>query len=312
MDEQKRAMIDAVKAGLLENIPAMRKLNCEIPVSGERRNLTMPDREIPIVYYKAEKEHAPLIIGFHGGGYMLGGAALNDDMWLAVRDSLEMNVASVDYRKSPEYQWKEALDDAYDASVYLKEHASEFGFDPEKIYVMGTSSGGGLAASVCLYANRQKNNLYTGQILLYPFLDTDTDPDSKGEGSLTGPIMYVFNELHCSPQESKNPLVSPVFALQEDLIGLPPAILVYAENDNLKTEGRQYAEMLRGAGVPVADQLVAGMSHGYFDSGFTDPSELEHGFLSMVSVSESDKKLLKDGSFHTASLETLEFIKENL
>ena len=307
MDEKKRAAIDAVKAGIQEEVKVMRKLNREIPVSGERINLAMPDREIPIVYFKAHKEHAPLIIGFHGGGYLFGGAALNDDMWLAVRNSLDMNIASVDYRMSPDYQWKEALDDAYDSSVYLKEHAAEFGFDSEKIYVLGASAGAGLAASVCLYANRKKNNLYTGQILLYPFLDVDTDPDSKGEGSLTGPIMYVFNELHCSPQEAKNPLISPVYATMEDLTGLPPAIVVYADYDNLKTEGMQYAAMLRSAGVPVADRLADGMTHGYFENGFTDPSKIEQGFLS-----DMDKKLLNDGSFHTSSLETLEFIKENL
>lgn len=307
MDDKKRAMIDEAKAGVLEEVKVMRKLNREIPVSGERINLAVPDREIPIVYFKAQKAKAPLIIGFHGGGYLFGGAALNDDMWLAVRDSLNMNVASVDYRMSPEYQWKEALDDAYDASVYLKEHAAEFGFDPEKIYVLGASAGAGLAASVCLYANRKKNNLYTGQILLYPFLDVDTDPDSKGEGSLSGPIMYVFNELHCSPQEAKNPLISPVFASREDLTGLPPAIVVYADYDNLKTEGMQYAAMLRSAEVPAADRLAEGMTHGYFENGFTDPSKIEQGFLSDI-----DKKLLNDGSFHTASLETLEFIKENL
>ena len=307
MDDKKRAMIDEAKAGILEEVKVMRKLNREIPVSGERINLAVPDREIPIVYFKAQKAQAPLIIGFHGGGYLFGGAALNDDMWFAVRDSLNMNVASVDYRMSPEYQWKEALDDAYDASVYLKEHAAEFGFDPEKIYVLGASAGAGLAASVCLYANRKKNNLYTGQILLYPFLDVDTDPDSKGEGSLSGPIMYVFNELHCSPQEAKNPLISPVFASGEDLTGLPPAIFVYADYDNLKTEGMQYAAMLRSAGVPAADRLAEGMTHGYFENGFTDPSKIEQGFLS-----DMDKKLLNDGSFHTASLETLEFIKENI
>ena len=67
---------------------------------------------------------------------------------------------------------------------------------------MGCSAGANLAASVCLYANQQKNHLFQRQILMYPFLDSATDPDSKGKGSLEGPIMYVFNELQTGGSQS--------------------------------------------------------------------------------------------------------------
>lgn len=307
MDAKKQELIEQVKAAVLKEARGMRELNAVVPVTGTRYDLPVNGREINIVYFQAKQEHAPLIIGFHGGGYLFGGSALNDDMWSAVRDELEMNVASVDYRQSPDYQWREALDDAYDASVYLKEHAVDFGFDPEQIYVMGASAGAGLAATACIYAKQLETPIYKGQILLYPFADAATDPDSKGEGSLTGPVMYVFNELHCSPKEAQNPLVSPVFVTTEEAAGLPPAIIVYADIDCLKHEGMRFAETLLAAGVPVADRLEEGMPHGYFENGFSDPEKMELSFLSEMEVN-----LIKDGSCHRSSEKTMAFIKENL
>ena len=76
---------------------AMRDLNTRIPVSGTRYVVPAEGREIGIVYYSAPSEHAPLILGFHGGGFLFGGNALNDAMWSAVAKRLNMNVASVGY-----------------------------------------------------------------------------------------------------------------------------------------------------------------------------------------------------------------------
>ena len=115
--------------------------------------------------------------------------------------------------------------------------------------------------------------------LLYPFLDLDTDPAAKGPGSLDGPIMQVFNEMHCLPEETKNPLVSPVFAQDHELEGLPAAIIVLADNDNLRPEGQTYAHMLSQAGVSVAHTVSEGMPHGFFESGFGEISDAEMDFL---------------------------------
>ncbi|MEI3340666.1 MAG: alpha/beta hydrolase fold domain-containing protein [Eubacterium sp.] len=155
-------------------------------------DLPVQDRQINIVYFRAKREHAPLILGFHGGGFLFGGNAMNDAMWSAVRDALDVNVASVEYRKSPDYRYKEALDDAYDAAVYMKNHAEEFGFDENRISVMGCSAGAGLAATVCLHAKEKGGVLFQNQILMYPFLDASTDPDSKGEGNVGGPSLMCL------------------------------------------------------------------------------------------------------------------------
>lgn len=302
-----RDVIEQVKRAVCEEAQEMRRLNQIVPVSGKRMQIPMGNREIDVVYYPAREKNAPLILGFHGGGYLFGGSALNDAMWKETGEKTGAAIASVDYRQSPDYQWKEALDDAYDAAVYFYEHAEEYHIDKHKISVMGCSAGAGLAASVCLYAKQKNQKLFSNQILMYPFLDLATDPDSKGEGSIGGPIMYVFNELHCKPEETKLSLVSPVYAESEELKELPPAIVCYADQDSLKAEGVQYAAMLRATGVSVADMVAEGMPHGFYESGFGKISESEMNFLG-----DDVKQMIRDGRIAKASQECLEFVVEHL
>lgn len=302
-----RFIIDQVKEAVVKEASGMRALNKELPTSGKRMDIHVGDREINIIHFSAKSQKAPVIIGFHGGGFLFGGNAMNEKLWTAIRDYLDINVISVEYRKSPDYQWREALEDAYDATLYLYEHSDEFGFDKNQIYVMGGSAGAGLAASLCIYAKMKGFHAIKKQILIYPFLDCDTDPMSKGEGSLTGPIMYVFNELHCKPEETKMSLVSPIFASLEELEGLPQAIMYMADNDNLKHEGFKYAQMLKDAGVDVVFGQAKGMPHGYIETGFGENFPGEFHFLDESVVAQ-----IESGETYKASMETLEFIKENL
>lgn len=296
-----------VKRQVIEEAKEMRKLNQVIPVTGKRYDLDVGNRKVNIVYYPSRHNNAPLLLGFHGGGFLFGGNAMNDVMWSAVRDRLGMNVASVEYRKSPDYQYQAALDDAYDAAVYLYHHADEFGFDQERISVMGCSAGACLSATLCIYAKQKGGISFEHQILFYPFLDAATNPDEKGEGSLTGPIMHIFNELHCTPEEARYAVVSPVYAGVEEITGLPHAIFVTADFDALKHEGFKYAEMLKCAGVKTDVTLSRGMPHGFFEVGFGDGKEAELAFLSA-----EEKEMVQNGAFARASKEALEFVAERL
>ena len=302
-----REIIEQVKAAVCKEALEMRKLNETVKVSGRRMYITMPDRQIGVAFYPAENPDAPLILGFHAGGFFFGGSVLNDAMWKETGKQLGAAIASVEYRKSPTYQYMDAIEDAYDAAVYFQEHSAEYGIDSNKISVMGCSAGANLAAAVCLYAKEKgQESLFCSQILMYPFLDLATDPDSKGNGSLQGPVMYVFNELHCKPEEATLPLVSPVFAHEKELEGLPKAIICYADIDCLKAEGQKYAQMLREAGVQVKDMVARGMSHGFYESGFGKISEKEMDFLGA-----DVKEMIRNGKIAETSKECLEFVKRN-
>lgn len=300
-----KKILEEVKRNICKEAEQMRRMNKTIKIQGNRMSIPAKDREIEVVFYPSEKENAPLILGFHGGGFLFGGSALNDDMWRETGKTLGAAVASIEYRKSPEFQYLAALEDAYDAAVYFKTHAENYRINAEEISVMGASAGANLAATLCLYAKQKKNMFFKHQILLYPFLDCATDPDSKGQGSLMGPVMYVFNELHCKPEEAALALVSPVYASEKELEGLPHAIICYADNDNLKYEGQKYAQLLRKAQVPVDDMLSEGMPHGFYESGFGEMSEQDLQFLG-----EDVKRMILDGTIAVKSKECLNFIKD--
>ena len=314
MTREFRKLIDAAKEEMSKNAHGMRAANKMVPVSGQRLKLPLEGREVEIVLYPALNEDGskmegkqPLIVGFHGGGFIFGGCALDDDMWVAVTKTMHVNVASVDYRMSPDHKWKETFLDSYEALLYLREHAVDFGFDGERISVMGQSAGGNLAASVSIWANLKQSIKLDNVVLVYPFLDVYTDPDSKGSGSLTGPMTYAMNELHCDFEDTLNPLVSPVFAEVSMLKGLPNTILDYSEDDNLRFEGMKYGEKLKEAGVSVSENLSEGMPHGFFESGFKTPTEFEMNNL----LGEKGPQIVADGSLARESREALDFINEH-
>ncbi|MBR5931259.1 MAG: alpha/beta hydrolase fold domain-containing protein [Lachnospiraceae bacterium] len=331
-ERQKKKLMEAMKAEMIKQAHGILIADKMIKVSGKRIKLPLEGRELDAVYYPAfkedgsvESELCPLIVGFHGGGFLFGGCAVNDAMWVAVTKSLHCNVVSVGYRQSPEYDWHVCLKDSADAALYLQKHAEEFFSLPGFIYLMGQSAGANLAAAVCLKYNLDRLHLSPGEgfdditldseeaphilncIMLYPQLDGATPPDEKGSGTLAGPVCTIFNELHCNDGNEKNPLVSPTYATSEMLPGLPNTIIVYSENDNLRTEAMNYAKMLREADVPVSEMLAEGMPHGYFESGFKIPTSFEMEFLG-----ENAQELVDSGALHEWSVKTLEFIKENL
>ena len=331
-DREKRKLLDAIKEEMIKQAHGILIADKMIKVSGKRIKLPLKGRELDAVYYPAlhedgsiMTERCPLIVGYHGGGFLFGGCAVNDAMWVAVNKSLHCNVVSVGYRQSPEHDWHDTLKDAADAALYLQKHADEFSSFPDHIYLMGQSAGANLATAVCLEYNLKRLGLTPGDgyddimldsdeapeirncIMLYPQLDGATDNEEKGPGSLSGPVCTIFNELHCSDGNEKNPLVSPSYVSPEMLAGHPNTIIVYCENDNLRSEAENYAKMLNDAGVPVSEMLAENMPHGYFESGFKIPTSFEMEFLG-----ENGQELVDNGALHEWSVKTLEFIKENL
>ncbi len=304
--EYPQEVLDTIKEKIIGEAQGMRAANKIVPVDGERMDLDVGDRSIPVVYYPAEQKNRPLIITFHGGGFLFGGNALDNKLWGYLRENLKVNVASVEYRKSPEYQYKEALDDAYDAAVYLIEHADQFGFDAKDVSVYGASAGASLAATLCIYAKKKGKNLFRRQMLMYPFLDSYTDPAEKGRGSLEGPIMYIFNDMHSSHEEAKQSIVSPVYATREELAGLPAAIFCMAENDNLRHEGFTYAKLLAEADVDVSMIQIANMPHGFVENYFSLSEDNDLSFMG-----EEVIRQLQNGEIEEGTKKCMEFVKEH-
>lgn len=303
MDDQLRAMIEIIKKEVVEQAAGMRQANKVAPVSGRRVMLPLEGRTLDAVYYETSAANAPLIMGFHGGGFLFGGCALDDQMWDAMKRELNANIISIDYRKTPEFCFPAPIEDAYDSAVYLKKHADEFGFDPDHISMSGASAGGNISVGAAVMAAQKGEISFDYLILNYPEVDNYTDPADKGEGSLDVPFMYATSELYLPEGFTDNPLASPLLASEDLLAKMPTVIMRLAENDNLKREGELFAEKLSKLGVEVHYEVAPGMPHGYFEYGFSTGMGMDY-------LGDDIKSLMADGSMPMEAQKGLQFFKK--
>lgn len=221
---------------------------------------------IPARLYRPGQGTLPLLVYFHGGGWVVGSVALSDNFCRALANASGCAVLSVEYRLAPEHRYPAAADDAYTATRWASEHAAELGVDPDRIAVGGSSAGGNLAAVACLMAAERGGPKIALQLLHVPVTDHDFSRASyltNGTGmGLTRAGMQWFWR-HYAPDVARRdqPHASPMRA--KDLRGLPQAIVVVAECDPLRDEGAAFAERLRDAGVPVTYLEYPGMVHAF-------------------------------------------------
>ena len=215
----------------------------------------------------AGADTAPLLVFFHGGGFVFGDLETHDSACRLICRDAGVHVLAVDYRLAPEHPAPAAVDDAYTAYRWAREHAAELGSDPRRVAVGGDSAGGCLAAVVTRLARDAGDPLPSLQWLIYPVTDmrglTRTRTLFSDGFLLTKHDMDWFQDayLQGSGLEVTDPLVSPLLA--EDLSGLSPALVITAGFDPLRDEGEQYAAKLRQAGVVVDERRMSAMTHAF-------------------------------------------------
>lgn len=218
----------------------------------------------------------PLLVYFHGGGWVVGSIETHDGLCRAIANEGPAIVASVDYRLAPENPFPAAVEDAYAAVCALHREAVALGGDPSRMGVGGDSAGGNIAAVVCMLIRDRGGPSLAWQLLAYPVIDCDLDTPSyrecaDGFGLSRDEMAWYWDQYAATAQERIHPQVSPLRA--DNLRGLPPAFVLTAEYDVLRDEAERYAERLKGAGVPVTLKRYDGMIHGFlrrhmfFDTG---------------------------------------------
>lgn len=240
----------------------------------EIENRTIPGRQggIPVrVYRSARSADLPIIVYFHGGGWVLGGLNGHDAICRRIAAENHALVISVAYRLAPQHKYPAAAEDAYDATCWVAEHARDLGGAPEKLIVMGDSAGGNLAAVVSLMARDLAGPQIAFQVLIYPAVDLAHDFPSKklydDTPVLDRQAMDFYRDQYIrEPADLQDPYVSPLLAA--DFQHLPPALILTGEYDPLRDEGKAYAERLRAAGSEVTEVCYPGMAHGFLSFGW--------------------------------------------
>ena len=209
----------------------------------------------------------PVIVWFHGGGWVLGSADQSIPVTRDLAAAAGCVVVSVDYRLAPEHPAPAALVDCSAVTTWVIEHGAEEGWDSSRVAVGGDSAGGNLAA---LVAQEQADAL-RAQLLVYPATDLTRSLPShveNGEGFvLTARVIdwFVKNYLGGTGIDPADPTVSPAAASPRRLGRTARASIITAGYDPLRDEGRAYAEALRAVGVTVDHREWEGQFHPFFN-----------------------------------------------
>jgi acetyl esterase len=210
----------------------------------------------------------PLIIFYHGGGWIWGNMDLYNFFCAHLSDITGAAVLSVDYRLAPKYKFPTAVEDCYDTLLWASAGCRYWKTDPDRIYLVGDSAGGNLAASVSRLARDRKGPAIAGQVLLYPVTDgrmrTNSYEKYKDSPTLTDKQMAFFiNSYQREPKDIFNPLFSPL--LSKDHSRLPQTLIIGAEYDPLHDDGMLYADALSSADTPVKYLEVKKTVHGFIN-----------------------------------------------
>ena len=259
--DEARAQMRAMRAALKQEKPSMASVE-DIAAEG-------PHGAVPLRVYRphavAQDRAAPVVMFFHGGGWVVGDLETHDVFCRHLADAAGAVVVAVDYRLAPEHKFPAAADDCIAATTWVASHASDLGIDAKRIAVAGDSAGGNLATVVAL-ACADGGPKITAQALVYPAVDMRLAHESYtrvGSGfTLTSGSMKWFRDHYLAgAHQIEDWRASPI--LSPDLGKTPPAYVTVATLDPLHDEGEAYAKALEAAGVPVMFRRVEGHMHGF-------------------------------------------------
>jgi acetyl esterase len=225
-----------------------------------------PAGELPVRVYTPEGSPPfPIVVFFHGGGWVVGTLDTYDPLCRALAAVTPAVVVSVDYRLAPEHRWPAAVEDAYAATEWASRNAAALGGAQHRLAVAGDSAGGNLAAVVALGARDRGGPAIAFQLLVYPVLDVAGGTASWQEYAdgyhLTADGMRWYWDHYLGGADGAAPDASPLRAAFVG--GLPPALVIGAEYDILRDEGEAYAARLAEAGVDATASRHAGVVHGF-------------------------------------------------
>jgi acetyl esterase/lipase len=207
----------------------------------------------------------PIIVHFHGGGWVLRDLEIGDWLCSRVAKGAEVVVVSIDYRLAPQDPFPAAVEDAAAATAWIAAHPGNVGGDGQRMAVMGDSAGANLAAVTAIGARDAGGPTLRLQVLLYPPTDLTGGSPSLTEDPdaliLTPLGRDTFRSLYLGAADPADPRASPLLA--SDHAGLPPTLLQVGQQDPLRDDASRYAAALRAAGVEVRGTIYLDAVHGF-------------------------------------------------
>jgi len=228
---------------------------------------------------------------FHGGGWSYFSVDMYDAQLAALASMSNSVIVSVNYQKSPEHKFPIPHDDCFTGLKWVFANAEKLGIDSQKIGIGGDSAGGNLAAGVALRNRDEKLFPIAYQLLIYPCVGVNFETDSYnsnavGYGLSKRTMSWLWSLYLNGDRDYTNHYAVPLSSAS--CADLPPAIVITAEFDVLRDDGRQYAEKMKKDGVKVIYRDYPGMIHGFFNYG----KYINDGIIARIHFADAIKELL--------------------
>jgi len=216
------------------------------------------------------EEKLPIIIFYHGGGFVIGGLETHDSICRFLAMETEALVISVDYRLAPEFKFPAAVNDCKDVLFWVGKNGEKFGGDIHRLAIAGDSAGGNLAAVMSILTRDETKPKICCQVLIYPVTAPEPELPSHykfAEGYLLSRKLLIWFYSHYlrGNADMKDFRFAPL--ITDDLTLLPPALIITAGFDPLRDEGIRYANRLVDSGNDVVLINLSGMTHGFILMG---------------------------------------------
>ncbi len=239
-------------------------------VTTTARTITQDGQSVKLYIMKPDKPAAKpgVLLFIHGGVWIVGNFENHKRLLRDLVVGSGQVGVFVEYTPLPEAKYPVQMEQSYAALKWVAAHAGELGADGSRIAVAGNSVGGNMTAALSLLAKDRKGPKISYQVLLIPATDASVDTPSYLEYGRDRFLARAFMDygwkLYAPDAGTRDlPYVSPLRASAEELKGLPPALVVTAENDPLRDEGEAYARKLKEAGVTVAAVRYNGTIHDF-------------------------------------------------
>lgn len=208
----------------------------------------------------------PVIVYFHGGGWVIANRKVYDGGARGLAKSANAVVVSVDYRQAPENKFPASWDDALASYKWAISNASKIKGDPKRLAVAGESAGGNLALATAIAARDAGLEAPKHVLAVYPITQSSLNTASYIENAVAMPLnrammKWFFDKTIRSEADLKDPRIQLIDA---NLKGLPPVTLINARIDPLRSDGEKMKDALENAGVPVERRDYEGVTHEFF------------------------------------------------
>ena len=228
------------------------------------------DVPVLIIRPRTVQTQLPVVLYMHGGGWLLGSAASHGQLARDLAVAAEAAVVFIDYTLAPEARYPVQIEQCYAVARWVTDEGAAHGLDSSRTAVAGDSAGGNMAAVLCLMAKQRGDVRFVQQSMYYPMTDALTDEASESyllfkDGPYgTAATMQWFWDTYLPDQNLRGEsTVSPLRAPLDELLGLPPALVIVDENDILRDQGEAYAARLRDAEVPTTSVRFNGTMHDF-------------------------------------------------